>query len=266
MRLLALPTKRAFTLCLLAAGAQLAAQNPQNRMPARPVFENDQVVVDPPQTPPWPGTGDPGTGIPNSCATLPPADRARCGEAHVWHNHKLNRVVIRYYPGSEDLYYLDGTVEHLKWEAGTVTWSPASGFHYGANGVWNVPPGSAGGPAGMYLAIKKPGYPGKVAGTALDPLRVDPNHFTLVFENSQVRVLRLKLGPWQSVPMHEYGLDHLAVCITDQNVRETSPEGKAVVTGHKVGDFSWDGPSKQKLDNLTDKPLETVVVELKTFY
>ena len=105
-----------------------------------------------------------------------------------------------------------------------------------------------------------------MVGTALDPLRVDPKDFTLVFENSQVRVLRLKMGPRQSVPMHEYSLGHLVVCITEQNVRVTSPEGKAEVAQHKVGDFSWSGPSKQKVDNLTDKPLETVIVELKTIY
>jgi hypothetical protein len=118
----------------------------------------------------------------------------------------------------------------------------------------------------MYLAIKKPGYPGKVVGTALDPLKVDPKDFTLVYENSQVRVLRLKLGPRQSAPMHEYSLDHLVVCITEQNVRATSPDGKAEAAQHKVGDFSWSGPSKQKIDNLADKPLEAVIVELKTIY
>lgn len=121
-----LQTKCAVALCLLAAGAQMAAQNPPNRMPGKPGFENEQVVVDPPQHPPWPGTSDSGTDIPKACAALPPADRVRCGEDHLWRNHKLNRVVIRYYPGSEDLYYLDGTVEHLKWEAGTVEWSPAT--------------------------------------------------------------------------------------------------------------------------------------------
>jgi hypothetical protein len=125
------------------------------------------------------------TGIPKSCASLPPADRARCAEDHPWHNHKSNRVVLRYYAGSEDLFYLDGAVEHLKWQAGTVEWSPASGFHF---------------------------------------------------------------------------------CITDQNVRTTAPEGKAEVTQQKVGDFKWSGPSKQKVDNLSEKPLETVIVKLKTIY
>jgi len=66
--------------------------------------------------------------------------------------------------------------------------------------------------------------------------------------------------------MHEYTLGHLVVCFTDQNVRVTSSEGKAEVAQHKVGDFRWSGPSKQKVDNLSDKPLETVIVELKTIY
>lgn len=260
--------KRALTLCLplVLAGAQLAAQNPPSRMAAKPDFENDQVIVNPPQTPPWPGAGDSGTDIPKSCATLPPQDRARCAESHPWHNHRLNRVVLRYYPGSEDLFYLDGTVEHLKWRAGEVEWSPASGFHYGANGAWNRPAGTTSGPVGMYLAIKKAGYPAKVTGTALDPLKVDPKDFTLVLENNQVRVLRLKLGPHQSAPMHEYSLGHLVVCFSDQNVRTTSSDGKAAAAQQKVGDFKWSGPSKQKVDNLSDKPLETVIVELKTIY
>jgi len=48
----------AVALCLLAAAAQLAAQNAPAQMPAQPDFENGQVVVNPPQHPPWPGAGD----------------------------------------------------------------------------------------------------------------------------------------------------------------------------------------------------------------
>jgi hypothetical protein len=51
--------------------------------------------------------------------------------------------------------------------------------------------------------------------------------------------------------------------LTDQNVRETSPEGKAEIKQHKAGDFTWDGPSKHKVENLNDKPFEALVVELK---
>ena len=102
-----------------------------------------------------------------------------------------------------------------------------------------------------------------MVSTALDPLRVDPKDYKLEFENSQVRVLRVKIGPRQSVPMHEYVLNHVVVYFTDQNVRETSPEGKAEVKQHKAGEFSWSGPSKHKIENLNDKPFEAAVVELK---
>ncbi len=105
-----------------------------------------------------------------------------------------------------------------------------------------------------------------MVGTALDPLRVAPANFTLVFENSQVRVLRLKLDPRQSAPMHEYTLSHLVVCMTDLDARITSQEGEAEVAQRKLGDFSWSGPSQQKIDNLADQPLETVILELKTIF
>src|SRR5208283_2682346 len=284
MRLFAWHTKRAFTLCLplVLAGAYLAAQNSNSQAqkaqwfagPAPPapgvrgftvLFENDQLVVNPPQ--PWPGAGDPATDLPKACATLPPSDRARCGEAgHNWHNHKLNRVLIYFRTGGERLTYLDGSIEDLKWDPGTVNWSPAIGFHY--SGPLPIPrrdPRPAG-PTGLIIAIKKLGYPGKVEGTALDPLRVAPENFSLLFENTQVRALRVKIGPRQSVPMHEYTLNHLDVCMTDLDARITSPEGDAEVAQRKLGDFRWSGPSQQKIDNLSDQPLETVILELKSIY
>ena len=98
-----LHTKWAFTLCLLAAGAQMAAQNPQTQMPSKPGFENDQVVVDPPQTHRGlaPATPEPAFPSPaRPCLHKTGQDAVR---TTAWHNHRLNRVVIRYYPGSEDL-------------------------------------------------------------------------------------------------------------------------------------------------------------------
>ena len=277
-------TKRVFTLSLTLAlaWAQLPGQNssspPQKAQwfagPGKPVpgvrgftllFENDQLIVDPPQ--PYPGAGDQATDLPQACANLPPQDRARCSEpGHNWHNHKLNRVLIYFRTGGERLTYLDGSVEDLAWEPGTVNWSPAAGFHYsGPLPTPRVDPRPSG-PSGVIIAIKKAGYPGKVVGTALDPLRVAPANFTLVFENSQVRVLRLKLDPRQSAPMHEYTLSHLVVCMTDLDARITSQEGEAEVAQRKLGDFSWSGPSQQKIDNLADQPLETVILELKTIF
>ncbi len=223
MRPLRLYAERAFTLGLLA-GAMLVAQS------SRATFENDQVLIN-----------------------------ERHGQPH---DHKLNRVMIYFQAGGEVLHYLDGRNVTLKWQAGDVQWSPASGMH-----VSEVPESmkvaSANSVVLVDIGIKKAGDPGKVVSTALDPLRVDPKDCKLEFENPQVRVVRVKIGPRRSVPMHEYVLSHVVVYLTDQNVRETSPEGKTEVTERKAGDFRWSGPSRLKLENLNGQPLEQVVVELK---
>jgi redox-sensitive bicupin YhaK (pirin superfamily) len=223
-------TRLAFALGLLAA-ARLGAQNTQAS------FENDQVIINAPH---------PGVDVP--------------GSTHKMHDHKLNRVMVYLHPGGELLHYLDGHTEDLKWQAGQVKWSPASGMHYSEIPTTSdVPRGSG----LLDIGIKRPGIPGKVVSAALDPSRVDPRDFKLEFENNQVRVVRLKLGPRQSVPMHEYRLDHVVYYVTDENVRETSSDGKSVVVQHKAGDFSWDGPAKHKVENLNGKPFEALVVEVK---
>jgi len=48
--------------------------------------------------------------------------------------------------------------------------------------------------------------------------------------------------------MHEYTLSHVDVYFTDQNVRETSAEGKAAVAQHKAG-LQLERPSKYKIEN-----------------
>jgi hypothetical protein len=270
---------RVFTigLAVAIAAVQLAAQQPAKAEwhagPGKPVpgvrgfsvlYENDQLIVNPPQ--PYPGAGDPSTDLPQLCGTLPPQDRARCAEpGHNWHNHKLSRVLIYFRLGGERLTYLDGSIDDLMWEPGTVNWSPPSGFHY--SGPLPAPridprPEFA---SGVIIAIKKAGYPAKVEGTALDPLKVAPKNFSLIFENSQVRALRLKVGPHESVPAHEYTLSHLSVAMTDLNVRMTSG-GETQVLQKNLGDFSWSGGSQEKIENLSDQPLETVILELKTIY
>jgi hypothetical protein len=238
---------RLFTLCLpLVLAVAQPASDPHS---LDSHFENDQVILNAPH---------PGITIPGAAT------------GKNWHNHPLNRVMVYIHNGGEKLTYLDGSVNDLKWQAGTVRWSPAEGYHYSElppeldPRVWKTPAFTT--PMIVDIGIKKPGYPGQVVGTALDPLRVAHNAFTLVLENSQVRILRLKLGPRQSAPMHEYTLNHLVVYITDQNVRETPAGGNAEVMRHQDGSVTWSGPSKQKIDNLTDKPLETVIVELKSIY
>jgi len=65
-------------------------------------------------------------------------------------------------------------------------------------------------------------------------------------------------------PMHEHTLNRVVTYITDQKFRVTTPDGKVETIEHKAGDVSWGTPTKHKEENLSDKPFEVVVVELKS--
>ena len=172
------------------------------------------------------------------------------------HEHKLNRVMIYLQPGRQEITSQDGKKVALTWKAGEVKWSPASGTHV-SEITSDVPV------AMVEVEIKKEGDPGKAANSPLDPLKADPQDYKLEFENSQVRVVRVKLGPRHKVPLHEHVLNRVVVYLTDQNHSMKTPDGKTETAQHKAGDVSWGGPAKHSEENLRDGTFEVVVVELK---
>ena len=96
-----------------------------------------------------------------------------------------------------------------------------------------------------------------------DPVKLDPKHYKLEFENERVRVLRITYGPHEKSVMHEHPV-HVAVCLTDHNVRVTLPNGKTEEVYAEAGAARW-APAQEHLpENLSDQPLEVVIVELKT--
>src|SRR5689334_8203296 len=64
-------------------------------------------------------------------------------------------------------------------------------------------------------------FAGMVA-TAQDPLRIAPSAYHLEFENRWVRVLRLKLGPHETTPLHEQ-TESVVVFLTGAHERFSSP-------------------------------------------
>src|SRR5579863_5196926 len=171
------------------------------------------------------------------------------------HQHKVNRVMIYLQAGAQEFTYEDGKKSVLKFKAGEVKWSPAGGLH--------SPELITAEPAHLVeVELKQPGG-GRSATAELDPLKVDPKHYKLEFENDQVRVFRVKFGPHEATPIHEHVLNRVLVCLTDQNVRVTSTDGKVVTLVHKAGEAIWGTPAKHKEENLNDTPFEAVVVELR---
>jgi quercetin dioxygenase-like cupin family protein len=97
---------------------------------------------------------------------------------------------------------------------------------------------------------------------AQDPLKVSPNDYKLVLENQWVRVLRSQRGPHEKAPMHQHSA-HVVVYLTDLHQRVTAPDGKVQEITHKAGDVVYAAAGKHAEENLSDKPLEAVVIELK---
>ncbi len=98
---------------------------------------------------------------------------------------------------------------------------------------------------------------------AQDPVKVDPKHNKVEFENNQVRVLRLHLGPKESTPMHSHPAN-VIVSITDVHVKVTLADGKTEERTRKAGSAVYRAAEKHAIENLSDKDYESVIVELKS--
>ncbi len=97
---------------------------------------------------------------------------------------------------------------------------------------------------------------------AQDPVKVDAKHYTVVFENERVRVLRITYGPHEKSVMHEHP-DGVAVFLTEQTGKFTFPDGKTEDLKAKAGDALWIAGGKHLPENMAAKPLALILVEMK---
>ena len=102
------------------------------------------------------------------------------------------------------------------------------------------------------------------AGLALaqDPVKVDAKHYKVEIDNAQVRVLRIHYGPHEKSVMHAHPAG-VAVFLTDNSAKFTFPNGKTEVRSFKAGDAGWTPAETHLPENLGDKPLDLILVELK---
>jgi|SRR5579862_135535 len=101
-----------------------------------------------------------------------------------------------------------------------------------------------------------------VAAFAQDPVKVDSKHYTVVFENEHVRVLKIHYGPHEKSVMHVHP-DAVVTFLTDSHMKFTTPDGKSEVRDGKAGDAVWTPAGPHLPENLSDKPFDAILVELK---
>jgi hypothetical protein len=113
------------------------------------------------------------------------------------------------------------------------------------------------------IEVELKNTPGKTVFPSLDPVRIDPAHYKVIHDHPQARVIRATVGPRERIPLHEHVPNRVIVFVSDTHARAIDEAGVATEIQAKAGDVRWAGAAKHREENLSDKPFDVVVVELK---
>lgn len=169
------------------------------------------------------------------------------------HSHPA-AVSILITPGNTRFTFPDGKTQDIQGKAGTVTFN---------NAVTHASQDLAKTRAEVLMIELKTKPVGMSISSGMDAAKVDPKQVKVELENDYVRVLRFKVGPHGKSPMHEHPAA-VVVNISGGNVKHTLADGKTVDIQEKPGDVRFTGPTKHATENMTGKPIDVLVVELKT--
>jgi hypothetical protein len=97
---------------------------------------------------------------------------------------------------------------------------------------------------------------------AQDAAKVDAKHYKVVFEDSMVRVLRVHYGAHEKSPMHSHP-NVAAAFLTDMQSKMTMPDGKTEMMSAKAGEAKGNPAVTHSPENMSDKPMDMVLVEFK---
>ncbi|MGC9971773.1 MAG: hypothetical protein ABSE56_14415 [Bryobacteraceae bacterium] len=114
----------------------------------------------------------------------------------------------------------------------------------------------------LMIELKTPAAGVSVSGP-LDSATVDPKHVKVELDNDLVRVLRFNVGPHETIPMHSHPA-YVFVSMSGSHLRTAYADGKTEESSAAAGQVRFSGPVKHTNENLSDKPSEVIVVELKT--
>ena len=109
--------------------------------------------------------------------------------------------------------------------------------------------------AGLLTAVS-------MAAAGQDLVLVAPAAATVEHEDARVRVVRLRIPPRGSLPMHDRPA-RVVIPLTGNDVRIDRPDGNTSNTRTEAHRVAWSEPAKRSVTNL-DTPLENIVIELKT--
>lgn len=148
----------------------------------------------------------------------------------------------------------DGKAQDFQVKAGQTEWS-------GPEKHWGVNTSDKGFEL-IQVEMKGPGGKAVAAKGWTDPVALEPQHYKVEHENDQVRVVRFKAGPHAKSAMHDHPA-YVVVALTGGKTRFTLPDGKTREGALKARQTAWNGPEKHSSENLSDTPVEAILIELK---
>ena len=95
-----------------------------------------------------------------------------------------------------------------------------------------------------------------------DLVSIAPDAAKIEYEDSRVRVVRLRIAPNASLPMHDRPA-RVVITLTPNNARLIRPDGAWSVTRTDAGRVAWSESTRRAVKNLADTRLENIIVELK---
>ena len=91
---------------------------------------------------------------------------------------------------------------------------------------------------------------------------LNPSVAKVEFENDQVRVLRASLSAHQKTPMHQHP-SRIGVTITQNDLRVYLPDGTSTTSARGAHEIFWSEPVTHQIENLSDKAMQNIEIELK---
>jgi beta-alanine degradation protein BauB len=95
-----------------------------------------------------------------------------------------------------------------------------------------------------------------------DAVKVAPDSYKVVLENDAVRVLEVRIKQGAKSEMHSHPRS-VAICLNDQRLKFTFPNGKTENADLKRGQAVWLDGLSHAVENIGTEDVSSVVVELK---
>src|SRR5215210_5336331 len=95
-----------------------------------------------------------------------------------------------------------------------------------------------------------------------DAVKVAPDSYKVVLENDAVRVLEVRIKQGAKSEMHSHPRS-VAICLNDQRLKFTFPNGKSEDADLKRGQAVWLDGISHAVENVGTEDVSSVVVELK---